>query len=151
MAGITFECVKCSKKFGPGEWECFPGEEHVVAEKTYYVPNSCADVADRNKSILNVVVEGEREWTDGNGQKQMSPARFIKFTKGIFTTTNPKDQFFMESKYKPNLIDSATWERMYITKEDQMAMKERSLAAREKEVERRDNELLARVKEQKGR
>jgi hypothetical protein len=150
---VEFKCVKegCKKTFKPGEWECFPGELHEVEQKTYHIGTGIADLADRAKSRVTVFVTNDREHTDSSGQKHNTPARAIVFVGGAFSTTNPEDQFFFETKFKRELISPEEWQRQYIHPGELMKMKQREVDQRMKRVEQMENDLLRREQEAKER
>jgi hypothetical protein len=143
---VEFTCTKCNKKFGPGQWHCFPGEPHEVEQKTYYIGTSLKDISDRVKSRVRVFVTPDTEVTDSAGQKHVTHARSIEFVGGAFSTSNPEDQFFFASKYQKSLIDSKAWQEQYIHPGELLAMKERDLENRKKRIENEENALLAREK-----
>ena len=94
---MKFVCTKCNAEFGPGAWECFPGERHEVAEKTYRIGSSIPDFADRQKSRVSVYVTADIRKRDAQGNEFTDKARAVEFVRGIFTTTNPEDQFFFDT------------------------------------------------------
>lgn len=134
----TFTCKKCGKKFEVGDWDCKDGKMHEVAPKTYYSP----------VSSWRTYVAEERIITISNGQTRMTPARAVDFVRGVYTTSNPEDQYALDNK--EGLISAEDWRERFISQEERNKMKQRELELREKRLVEREQALLAKIKSQTG-
>lgn len=164
----TFKCTgHCGREFTYGDWECFPGQPHVVESKTYYladaphvdVKNDPDGLALRSsRTTLHCVPEIPVTDPQTNIiQKIAHPG--LKFVMGKYETTDPKEQFFAERS--GHLVSYERWFEAYHTpkmkaniKEGKLLERERNIAEKEQEAERKiqeANDLLASVKAGKQR
>jgi hypothetical protein len=146
-----WKCIgECKKEFAFGDWECFPGVNHEVEEKTYYLndaphcdfkldPNGIALRSSRN----NVYVLPSKRIQDETGVRFEERAPVL-FVMGRYSTRNPEIQYFMERAKIDVGYDR--WYDAYHTPTQKMNIKENQLRERERALNaalEEKNELLA--------
>lgn len=152
MAIEKRKCTECGREFAPPNWECFPGQKHVVEAKRYYMADAPTVPEYRNGRpfinkgasrtvILNI--PPERTVKEGDEVRRITGGS-VEFVRGLFETTDPEIQFYLDKK--EGLCSKERWEEVYINDDERLQMRSMELAAREQRLAERENELLATVK-----
>ena len=148
----TFHCLECDKNFKPGEYECTPGQKHVVKAKRYYMDDAPTVPEWRdgrpfiNKGasrtvVLNIPPEQVRK----EGEEIVRvPGGSVEFVRGMFETTDPEHQFYLDRK--AGLCSEERWKEVYLNDDEKMQIEKMQLAAERTRLENERNELLAHVK-----
>lgn len=146
MATIKeFKCLECDKTFKAGDWDCFPGRPHVVEHKTYYMDDapfdkrSCKD----SRTIIENLVP-ERTGVDGTGRSTPIPGRQIVFSRGVYGTDSPQEQFYLDNR--KGLCTKERWEEVYFSDVEKFELQKQKLRADQERLEKDKNDLLAKVK-----
>lgn len=129
-----YRCIVCDTDFAPYKWISADGHRHKVEEKTYYSPA---------KNWVTYVAEEKFLALDDSGKARLIPARAVQFNNGVFTTSDPEDQYALDEQCK---MTRQEWEKVFFSREELVAKKERELKARETAVEVAENALLEQVK-----
>jgi hypothetical protein len=165
MAEKTFKCVgNCGKDFKVGEWECFPGERHKVALKTYYLNDAphCDFKNDpdgmtfrASRSYVHIIPE--KRFKDETGQLIVQAVPPVQFAQGQYSTEDPEQQYFIERAKIDVGYDR--WFAAYHTPiqkqrimDNSLRKQVDSLAAREAELKKKEqdfNDLLTQTQKQK--
>ena len=148
----NFKCLECGKKFDAGNWECMPGVMHTVTAKRYYMDDAptVPEIRDGarfiNKGISQTQILNippEKQIREGD-QITRIPGGSVTFIRGMYETTNPEIQFYLDRK--SGLCTEARWREVYLNDDEKVQIKNLELAAREQRLADRENQLLASVK-----
>lgn len=150
-------CIgECGKEFEFGSWECFPGVQHKVAEKNYYLndaphcdfkldPGGLAFRSSKNQ----VYVLPHKRVTDETGTRTVERPPLL-FIRGRYATSDAEEQYFIERAKIDVGYDR--WFEAYHTPTQKANIKGVSLDMREaalKKAQSTENELLERIKKLK--
>lgn len=151
-----WKCIDCDKEFEFGQWECFPGVQHKVAEKTYYLndaphcdfkrdPDGLAFRTSRNQ----VYVLPHKRVTDETGTRTVERPPVL-FIRGRYMTADAEEQYFIDRAKIDVGYDR--WFEAYHTPTQKANIKGNSLDMREhalKKAEANQNQLLEDLKKLK--
>jgi hypothetical protein len=144
------KCTRCSKEIVNGQWECFPGEKHVVEKKEYYLadaPNDPDAVTFKHARTMVHNIPPQRSEKGLDGTLQIIPGGYVEFVRGYYCTEDPEVQFYLD---KRNIsVGKDRWESAYFTPKEKHARKELELKQREFAISQRENEFLQKVKQEK--
>jgi hypothetical protein len=148
MALKQWHCTVCEKDFRDGNWSCAGGVNHVVAVKQYFM-NDAPTVADAygkidkhsTTQILNI--PPERSVIGPGGGEKIIPGGNIWFARGLYETTDPEIQFWLDRK--GGWCTKEEWESAYLSREEKLQIREMNLAARESRIISEENSLLERT------
>lgn len=152
MALPTYHCLECEKDFQAPNWVCATGANHVVEEKRYYMADAPTCVELRNgmpyvnkrdscTRVLNIPPEKKVEEA---GEIQRIPGGIVDFVRGMFATTDPEIQFYLDKK--EGLCSKERWEEVYLTDNEKMELHKLKMQSQFNRLEQNYNELLAKVK-----
>lgn len=158
----SWKCLNddCGKEFKAIEgFDCFPGQKHVVEAKTYYIADAPvgddSGVSYRNSRTDVHNIPPETKVIDAvSGQTKTQPGGYVTFVRGMFTTSDPEQQFYIEKLMGKSLISKDHWEQIYFSKREKEAMSASRTAAKEAEADRKlreANELLAMARKKSGK
>lgn len=153
-----FRCIGvCKDSFGVGEWECFPGQPHEVASKTYYMADapfmSKADLehdpdgVSLRKSRTQVHVIPAKTSKGDDGQLVTHNYQPLVFAMGRLETGNPIEQYYLERSKIP--VSYERWFAAYHTPQQKANIDRSKLVERERNLELKErevNDLLAQAK-----
>lgn len=152
MALPTYHCLECEKDFKAGEWECTPGQNHVVTSKAYFMDDAptVPEWRDGEKFInkatartLVLNIPPEKKVQDGDEVIRI-PGGSVEFVRGRFDTSNPELQFFLDRKQ--GLCTYERWKEVYWTDNEKLYEKQQELKAAQNRLQSERNELLEKVR-----
>jgi hypothetical protein len=132
MALREFTCVACDKKFLQGKWagcQSVGGANHVVEDKTYYVPSEGLTVYYTQQTMTPNI----------HGQAQITPAKRLEFIRGTYTTNDPEKQAFLDTY--GGIVPRDVWEQTHIPLKERQAKTKREQAAAESNLKATNIEL----------
>lgn len=153
-----FQCMgMCKKEFTVGEWECAPGMKHEVSPRTFYILDApvlaekdTMGKAFRNSRTVVLNVPPERMEKQPNGEMVRVPGGQVVFVRGMFTTSDPEQIFWLE-KHGYGETTRERWLEVYFSPLEKQQLKDIELRNREHEADRKlkeANELLEKAKQQ---
>lgn len=149
MALAKFHCTNCDKDFEAGNWQCSSGENHTVAEKTYYVldaPMDKRDCKNARLQMLNVIPEGKvTRGTD----TYVEAGTNIEFVRGVYATDNPHIQVALDKRSKVFWGEEGKkmWQEVYFSDDERKELEAINLRAKISRLEHDNNTLLQQVQE----
>lgn len=151
------KCEQCGTEVKAPDFECITGGNHIVKSKTYYMDDAPSDpgarapgtfiplglpLRDSQTQILNLVPS--KKVTRGHEvHEQMG--RNVTFKRGIYETSDPEEQFYLELRQGKGLVSYERWSEVYLTPQQKSDMKRASLEAELKRLETERNSLLDQV------
>lgn len=152
MAIPTYHCVECEQDFKAPNWVCVTGGNHVVAEKRYYTADAPTvpdwingfphiNYGAARTQVLNIPPERKVEEA---GEIQRIPGGMIEFVRGLYATTNPEIQFYLDKK--EGLCSYERWKEVYWSDKEKMEAQRMEMEAQQHRLQQDHNELLAKVK-----
>jgi hypothetical protein len=150
-------CLVCGKDFTYADgFECMsqPGR-HVIDSKMYYHLGAGHIQSHRDRQmfapLLNLIADMEvRDKVTGR-ITSMEGLRVHFHERGLYETTDPLEQYHLDMH--PGLMTGPegkeAWDRMYLTRDQQLAKAQAQLADVHKQI-RESNALLEAVKAEKG-
>lgn len=139
---VDHKCLTCDVVFkGPKKSaylceEKSEGQLHDVPVKTYYAPTKGLTIH-YSKEVRGLDAQGAQVILDAGSD--------AVFNNGVFQTTNPKAQDFLEGY--SGLISFAEWERVHVPQAERVKKIERESAQKAVELENA-NVLIAQLQEQ---
>lgn len=153
MALPTWHCLECEKDFKAGDWQCTPGQQHLVASKRYYMADAPTVVQlDENRQpyidkksartlVLNI--PPEKKVQDGDEFLRV-PGGSVEFVRGLYETNDPEIQFHLDRKQ--GLCTYERWKEVYWTDAEKLNEQKMEIAAAQHRLQSERNELLEKVK-----
>lgn len=150
------KCEICGKQVTFPDFECAMGN-HVVAPVIYYMDDAPSDpgarmpgtfipigqpLRDSQTMICNLVPP--RKIMRGH-EVHEEPGRNVVFKRGMYETTDPQEQFYLELRMGKGLVDRARWEEVYLTPQQKGDLKRMELEREVKRLETERNSLLSEV------
>lgn len=161
MALPTWKCLECEKEFRAGSWTCASGAGHKVASKRYYMNDAPTVVTmvnnkptvnkrDSQTMIMNIPPEGRTTGPDGN--ERVIPGGNVLFVRGLFETTDPVQQFWLDQHKGVFSGDhgKAIWEAAYLNEDEKLQMDRMQFEAERTRFEAERNSLLEQVQRQRA-
>jgi hypothetical protein len=152
-----YNCTECGKEFGVGEWICADGTvNHKVSEKVYRALDVPLDPGKPAAGTLGPVVRGRTVVCNipppkkvmENGEVHSVGEGSVEFVNGIYSTTDPEIQYWLDKKPGYQASEEQ-WKQKWYTSEELIAEKEIELNAKAARLENERNELLTQVQKQK--
>src|SRR5579872_2182053 len=99
-------CTECKQEFKVGNWDCLPGQKHIVASKRYYMDDAptvpewrdghpFVNKGASRTEVLNI--PPERQVKVGEDIIRM-PGGTVVFVRGMFETSDPEIQYYLDKK-----------------------------------------------------
>lgn len=153
MALPTYHCLECEKTFKAGDWACgATGQNHVLAPKRYYMDDAPTvtewrdgrpfiNKAASRTQVLNIPPERKEQ----NGDEFIRiPGGSVEFVRGMFETTNPELQFYLDRK--AGLCTYERWKEVYWTDDEKINEQKMEIQAAQNRLQSERNELLEKVR-----
>ena len=150
MALKEWKCTECDKLFKDGDWLCASGMNHIVMAKIYRsldVPTAEGRTADgslpsiiRSRTRVCNIPPDKRVVI--NGEATLQPGGYVEFINGVFSTTDPEIQYWLDRKPGYQATEEQ-WKAVWLSADQRLADKELQLKAMETRLENERNELLA--------
>jgi len=149
MALAKFHCLTCEKEFEAGNWKCGSGEDHVVAEKTYYVRDAPTDKRDCKHArlqMLNLIPESK---VILGGETHIVPGTHVEFIRGQYATCNPQLQMALDKRKGVfwGKEAEAQWKEDYLSDDEKVRMRDINQKALIARLENERNSLLQQVQD----
>jgi len=159
------KCLRCEQEFNPrkAEFYCLTGEPHELPLKTYYMDDAPTDpgpyingvaTGDNRKHSRTLIsnLVPEKIYVQGT-ERHVTPGRNVEFIRGVYSTTDAEEQFYLDRRMalkQGGLCTKERWEEVYLTDNQKNELRKMDLDARERRLEIDRNELLAMKKRETG-
>lgn len=165
MEKTVLTCLTCEQEFNPnkGEFHCVTGDSHQLPAKTYYMDDAPSDPGpyingqatggnrrDSRCVISNLVPE--REYLQGT-ERRVMPGRNVEFIRGIYSTSDAQEQFYLDRRLatrRSGLCTKERWQEVYLTDNQKIGIAKMELEAGQRRLEIERNELLAMKQRESG-
>lgn len=156
MALPVWKCTDCEKEFRAGNWDCASGAGHRVEVKRYYmndaptVPalvNGQLVVNKRDSATLVMNIPPEERVKDAGGVERVIPGGAVQFIRGMYSTDNPREQFWLDKKKGIFSGDEGQkiWEAAYLNDQEKFEIERMQFEAARTRLENERNSLLEQV------
>ena len=160
MAKTFGKCVHddCGEEVTAPNFHCKSGRKHEVVPKTYYKDDAPSDpgarmpgtyqpigqpLKDSKTLVCNVIPERREQ----RGHETITiPGVNAEFARGMFTTTDPEMQYWMDvHAERGGCVSKDRWAEVYLTPQQKADIKRMELEAENKRLEKEHSDLLAQV------
>jgi hypothetical protein len=156
MALAKWMCVECEKEFRAGSWICASGAAHKTAPKRYYMNDAPTVVVviggkqtinKRDSATLVMNIPPETRSMGVDGTERITPGGNVQFIRGIFETTDPVQQFWLDQHKGifSGVEGQKIWEAAYLNEDEKHDVERMNWEAERTRLEAERNSLLERV------